>query len=397
MKGWANMKLFVKRVRKVMILLTTFIIITALVTGCGMFQDDIDADMDDEGKQSENRLNVDTNIKTDPDMDKNTNKNIDTSIGQNNKNEGVDIQAGNNEITKSKTEDKTGEIFIEVYYQDSEGYLIPVTKRIPRQLGVASASIKELINTRENREKTERYGLYPILPEETQFSINIKDGTAVIDFNKAVLEYNNEITERNIVASVVYTLTQFKTINDVKILVNGYVQQELKYGTDISGNLSRKNVLVNSRGSGSINLSSGMKKLDIYLFKSVKDKVYLLPVSIENMDINENDIQGEIIKYLGMPDNYGNLFSEIPEGLRLIGSSINKGLLTLNLDFDIYSYGGSMREIGMIDQILYSMKQVENVDRVRFLVDGEVKELVEGTDISQPIPLPSNINEITEL
>ena len=262
-------------------------------------------------------------------------------------------------------------------------------------MSVARASINALIDTPINRERIAYFELYPTLPQGTEFSINIKEGIAVIDFNTKVLECSNQIAERNIIASVVYTLTQFETVDEVRILVNGYIQQRLKYGSDISENLSRKNVLANATGNNAI-LAKGMQKLDVYFLKTIKNDVYMIPVSIACTDLNEENLQGEIIKYLSRPPESPGLFSEVPDNIKLIGSSIKGGLLTLNLGIDIDSYGGTQKEHGMISQILYSMKQIDNIDRIRFLIDGEVKEFIEGTEISEPIPLPLIINNMVD-
>lgn len=290
-------------------------------------------------------------------------------------------------------------MLIEVYYQDSDGFLVPVTRRVPKQLSIAKAAIKALIDTPINREEVAYFGLYPTLPQGTEFTINIKDGIAVIDFNDDVLSYKNETAEYNFAASVVYTLTQFETINEVRILINGYIQQSLKYGADISGTLNRKNILVNPIESKKrVNLANGMQKIDVYFLKTISDNVCILPISLERLNINEDNLQGEIIKYLSTNPQNQKLFSEVPSNLKLIGSSIKTGLLTLNFSTEIFIYGGGTEaEYGMIKQILYSMKQINGVDRVRFMIDGEVKNLIEGTDISKPIPMPVSINDIIDI
>lgn len=296
---------------------------------------------------------------------------------------------GNTEIMNDE------KILVVVYYQDKEGFLVPVTRRIPKQPGVARASVNLLKDTAVNREQLAYFELYPVLPQGVEFSINIKDGIAIIDFNNKLLEYNNQSAEINIISSVVYTLTQFETINEVRILINGYIQQRLKYGADISENLSRKNILINA-ADDKLNLERGMQKLDTYFLKVIKSDICMIPVSIECTDLNEENLQGEIIKNLCKSPESTELFSELPVNTRLIGSSIKDGLLTLNLDIDIGSYGGTQKEHGMINQVLYSMKQIDNIDRVRFLINGEAKAFTEGTETQESIPLPLLINDIVD-
>lgn len=90
-------------------------------------------------------------------------------------------------------------------------------------------------------EETAYYGVYPVIPENTEIlGIDIRNGTAVIDFSRHLLNYGTAWSERNIIAAIVYTLTEFETVDDVRILINGYSPGVLKYGTDLSDVVGRR-------------------------------------------------------------------------------------------------------------------------------------------------------------
>ena len=285
---------------------------------------------------------------------------------------------------------------ITLYYQDGDGYVIPATRRVVKQEGIAKAALNGLIDSAANREELMYFGLHPVLPAGTQvFGINLKDGVAVVDFDKKLLEYKDRIAERNIISSIVYTLTEFKTIKGVKILVNGYAKDKLQYGTVVSGILNRDNVLINAER---VNLKEGMRKADAYLFKKVKeDCAYILPLSVEYEILGNSGLPGKIVQLLTKAWQDDRLYSEVPSSASLIGSSISKGLLTLNFDGGILDYGGQAREEGIIKQILYSMKQVEGVEKVKLLVNGRVASLPEGTDVSKEMPAPKEINDVIDV
>ncbi|HHW46991.1 MAG TPA: GerMN domain-containing protein, partial [Clostridiaceae bacterium] len=159
---------------------------------------------------------------------------------------------------------------ITLYYQDKDGYVIPVTRRVEKQEGIAKAALNALVDNALNREEIGYFGLYPVLPEGTKvLGMTIKEGTARVDFNKKLLDYASEDDERNIITSIVYTLTEFSTIDEVKILINGYELGKLKFGTDASGTLSRYNIMINSE---EVNVEEDSGKLDIYFFKPVTDE-----------------------------------------------------------------------------------------------------------------------------
>ncbi len=308
------------------------------------------------------------------------------------------IAMQDNRVIPSRTfpdEYKGDKIPVTLYYQDREGYLIPVSRLLERQEGIARAAIGMLTDSTINREDIEYYGLYPALPAGTELlGINIREGTATIDFGRKFTDYRDETSEKNIIASVVYTLTGFNTVNNVKILVNGYPQKVLKYGTDISGVLTRSNVLLNSKKA---NLTPGTKKVDVFLYKRVNSsRNYLLPVSVEQNTLSEEELPGKIVDLLAKDYSGTKLFSQIPAKTRLLQSSIKGNTLELNFNSEFVNYGGTSREEGVVKQVLYSMRQIKGVDKVRIKVEGKDKPLPEGTEISGEHGLPKFINAVIE-
>lgn len=341
-------------------------------------------------KDSNNAVNKDVGTAA----QKDGSKDIDNEKGRSDA-ERKDSKEGIKEKNEEQKTAETAKISVTLYYQDSEGSLIPVTRRFEKQDGIARAAVNSLIDTALNREAIQFYELYPVLPEGTKIlGINIKDGTATIDFGKKLLNYNNEASERNMIASVVYTLTGFKTVNNVRILVNGYPQNKLKFNTDISNNLGRDNVNINT---DKFNVENGSGKLDVYLFKKISDShTYLLPVSIEASGMKPEDVPTRIIDTLAGKSGNGKLYSAVPSRTKLLGSSINDSTLTLDFNGELRKYGGNTREDGILKQILYSMKQIKGIQKVNILIEGKKGTLPEGTEIEKAIPIPVGINEVLE-
>ena len=120
-----------------------------------------------------------------------------------------------------------------------------------------------------------------------------------------------------------------------------------------------------------------------------------MPVSVIGPEVPDNELPGVIIEYL-CTNNKGDLTSDLPEGTRIIESSLKGNLLTLNFNRALTKYGGNAREDGLLKQILYSMKQIEGVERIRILIEGKSEELPEGTDISRDIAIPTEINDVID-
>lgn len=259
----------------------------------------------------------------------NSNRNVEvrTNIKQTpNTQESRDI---NNNASSGKT--TVGTLSVTAYYKDADGSLIPVTRDIAKEEGIAKAALRSMIDNEVNREALKSIGLYPILPEGTEIlGISIKEGIAVIDFNSKLLNYKTELEERNIFAGIVYSLTEFKTIKGVRILINGYEKEKLKYSGNISGNLGRDNILINSE---KLNAESKIMKLDIYLFKYLNDKYeYILPVSMEYIGVNEDMLPEEIVRSLSRKPETDRLFTQMPENVELVDCSIKDKLLTLDFN-----------------------------------------------------------------
>jgi len=302
--------------------------------------------------------------------------------------------------TPQKEPEKQGEKYIEktpvtIYYQDSDGNIIPVTRKIPKQAGIARAAVSELIDTVENRERAESLGLLPVLPEGTAIKgLNIYKRVAVIDFNPGVLEYKNKTAEKNIVAAVVYTLTGFRTVDNVEILVNGRNPGKLRYGTDLSAFMNRGNILVNS---DSVNMKKGAQKLDAYLLKYLSEKyVYLVPISYEYDQEQEEKQPYRLVEILTGKAFKEGIHTELPAGVKLLKSELKNGVLTLDFSPELKDYGGTAREDGIIKQLSYSMMQLKGVKKMRILVGGKGGTLPEGTEIGGEFALQGGINAVAE-
>ncbi|MDQ2087057.1 GerMN domain-containing protein [Herbivorax sp. ANBcel31] len=286
-----------------------------------------------------------------------------------------------------------GEVAITVYYRDSDDMIVPVTRNIERQEGIARAVIESMIKNEENKKHLKSYNLFALLPEGTVvLGMNIKEDAMIVDFNERFLSYEDKTQEINIISSVVYSLTEFDTIDDVKILVGGREKDKLEYGTDISGYLNRENVLINSK---KVNIEDKVNKVDVYFYKSLGEEIEcLLPMSFEYIGIEEEEICGEIVRLLGKDYADKKVFSQLPSGVSLIDSKLEEDTLILNFNGEIRNYGGTSREKGILKQILYSMKQIEDIKNIRIMIEGKEGELPEGTDISRDIPIPDKINTV---
>ena len=313
----------------------------------------------------------------------------------------VPVESGSDKLTgsESSNEEKGTDISenalmmpVILYYQDIDGYLIPMTRWVDKQPGIAKAAVNGLTDSAITREELQYYGVYPVLPVNTEvLGINIKEGIAVVDFNDKLLEYESEDIEKSIVASLVYTLTEFSTISSVKLQVNGKALDTMKYGMDVSGLLSRSNIPINSS-----KLDKGDKKAEIFYFKrSNEGFTYLLPVSFKIKE-NEEITPALLVRQLLTEKADPNLISEMPTGAALLHCTNKSGVLVLDFDEKFLLYGGNAREEGLLKQLVYTARQSIGISKVKITINGEAAQLPEGTYISSGISIPRTINDIID-
>jgi germination protein M len=92
------------------------------------------------------------------------------------------------------------------------------------------------------------------------------------------------------------------------------------------------------------------------------------------------------------------LSSAIPEGTRYLGTTIENGIVTVNLSSEFESGGGSFSMTARLAQVVYTLTQFPTVDAVLFELDGEPVEVFggEGLVLDHPVDR-SNFEELTPL
>lgn len=122
-----------------------------------------------------------------------------------------DTHEGNDEVEDELTRETI------VYYADDAGYLVPVMRKIPWVEGIAKATIKVMMDTPEQQESLIIMGLRPLLPTDAKIlGMSIVDGIAKVDFNNALLECKDALSESNMIQGLVMTLSGFSTIDKVQ-------------------------------------------------------------------------------------------------------------------------------------------------------------------------------------
>ena len=91
-----------------------------------------------------------------------------------------------------------------------------------------------------------------------------------------------------------------------------------------------------------------------------------------------------IVKELMKGPKKDDLSTVIPSSIKLLGVEVSDGTAFVNFAQEGL-FGGSMQEDFTITQIVNSLLELDNIERVQFLIDGEKAESLMGhIDISEP-------------
>ncbi|MBI2875242.1 MAG: GerMN domain-containing protein [Firmicutes bacterium] len=128
-----------------------------------------------------------------------------------------------------------------VYYVDPSGsQLVPLTVQVEKVEGIARETLKQLVRSEENVSMAAGMGAQPTIPIDTEIrGLSIRNGLARVDFSKELLDYSGFDQERLMVESIVWTLTEFPTVQSVQIMVEGKILSTLPGGTRVDKPLRR--------------------------------------------------------------------------------------------------------------------------------------------------------------
>lgn len=132
---------------------------------------------------------------------------------------------------------------VNLYFPDNTGKaLIKEERALPKTLSVARETISEWL-----KGPSQGKGLTAVAPATTLLDIAVKDGVATVDLSKEFTEPVGKVSQEVAVYGLVNTLTQFPTVHQVKIRVEG--KPLTKLGTLDLSNLSYKEGFVKGTAS----------------------------------------------------------------------------------------------------------------------------------------------------
>jgi germination protein M len=249
--------------RKIICIITVFIMISTMITGCGIFQ------KLGLQKSSDELTPVSSVV-----MNEEEAKKLSDKIP-------VYLYFANEDNTKLK---------LEVKY-------IPMSEAKKSSSSLATAIVKELINGPAEDSK-----LKATIPAGTQLRspVKIEAGIATVDFNKAFVEKHpgGKAAEQMTLFSIVNSLTEMKDIQKVKFTIEGSTKKEFKGSFKFDAPFPRSASLISKEPDTSSAISTdqpskddGQKKDEDRVKEPSDDAKETSGISIDEEGIIETDLE----------------------------------------------------------------------------------------------------------
>ncbi len=280
----------------------------------------------------------------------------------------------------------------ELYLIDKNGYVVSQAMELPKTESVAKQALEYLVADGPVQEMLPN-GFRAVLPADTQMTVNIKDGTATVDFSKEFANYKKE-DEKRILQAVTWTLTQFDSVNDVKLQMNGTPLEEMPVnGTPVGEELSRADG-INMDNSDVVDITN-TKALTVYYVGGEEGAYYYVPVTRRVSNDLKDNITAIVNELVEGPAFASNLLSEFQPDVKLLDApKLEGGKVTLNFNESIYgSFEEKMVSEHVLNSLVLSLTEQSGVESVALTVKGETDVVTEkGEKLSEPVTRPEKVN-----
>lgn len=265
----------------------------------------------------------------------------------------------------------------ELYYMGANGRMKAIQKdtQPSGQVDMVHAVLKDL------REGIKTDGIKPTIPENLEVnSVEITNGVGTIDFSSKYYGLGS-VEEVICRTSVVWSLTSLDFLDSVIFTVEG--SPLLSKDGEVYGAMNRQNVLIEPIVSSTTTEYAILK-----LYFSNADASDLI-VEDRVVEVNSNQPREKTIleQLIAGPKEDGN-YATIPAETKIMDvTTTSDGVCYVNLsqEFVTKHTGGSTGELLTIYSIVNSLSELDEVDKVQFLIEGEKVEAFKGhIDFSTP-------------
>ena len=218
-----------------------------------------------------------------------------------------------------------------------------------------------------------------VIPENTKLLGFRSDGVNVhVDFSEEFNNYygeNEKTLELVSRYSVVKTLCELPGIDRVEITVNG--SPILGDSGNTIGLISENDLIFSE------NENTTQRYVTLYFADEMGEK--LTPIR-RRAPLVDNSMEKTILKELISGPGAEKCYATIPSGVEVLSVETKEGICFVNFSKEFANNigGGSSASTMAIYSVVNSLTELDEIEKVQFLVDGEKTEWLGEYDVSEP-------------
>lgn len=248
-----------------------------------------------------------------------------------------------------------------VFYLSDDGFIVPVTKLIPWEEGIAKAALSCMVSTPANVSAAREMGLSTVIPEGAELSISIADGNAKVDIS-GIAPLPSREAEDAMLRSIVNTLTGFPTVSTVTVTRDGE-GGSLENGAELP---VRQEAYALNPEEPEAETAAGGAEVTLY-FPNAGGSL-AVPVTRR---ISGRPGLYQLVSALVSGARSGRLRSCFPENTLLLGATLENGTVTVNLSED---FRASAQTEGLFSlayrTVWLTLSREFDFDSLRFQING---------------------------
>lgn len=283
---------------------------------------------------------------------------------------------------------------ISVFLKDQDGYVVPITMAMPWSDGPAKLALNYMIANGPYADQLPD-GFTALIPEGTEvigMDIIPEEKLAIVDLSRQFRNYDAE-DERKLLEAITWTLTEFPSIDQVKLWVDGTILKEMPVtGIPLDAPLTRT-MGINLEQETGVYLGQSTP-VTLYFYNTMHDsQPYFVPVTrlIQQTD----EVAAAAVEQLAKgPQRATGLVSTVPSHISVVDVEQVDDVLHVFLTDAIFDANNRVPEQSLQAMIL-SLTENTGFSKVRVMVDQHTEVLsTEDINYSQPVFRPTHLNQV---
>lgn len=341
-----------------MLIMTGLISVSIILTGCFKGEQSLDEEMDPPKRAEE--------------------------VEKQSDDEAVDNESAKDKETSEEAVDR------QLFLIDADGKVAPQTVDLPKDdsMAVASQALEYLVKDGPVQNVLPN-GFQAVIPANTEInSVDLKDdSTLVVDVSEEFENYEEE-DEQNILEAMTFTVTQFDSVDKMKLEINGEPQDEMPVDeTPIGDGYSRANG-INLMETDTVDLIDS-EAVTMYYPTEFNESEYFVPVTQHVSTEKDEDVFSSIVQALidgpGYDINSAQVFnSDVSLASK---PTLDDGVLNVVFNNEVLKNKDKMTiSDDVMETLVRTLTEQEDVQAVNVEVENADKLFNEnGEAYSEPI------------